>query len=58
MKYLQMRWSDEFDWKTLGCIVDGRLDETVLESARALHLEFDEKNLTFEFSAVFRIVES
>ena len=55
---MQMRWSDEFDWKTLGCIVDGRLDETVLESARALHLEFDEKNLTFEFSAVFRIVES
>jgi hypothetical protein len=58
MRYLQMKWDDESDWKTLGTIAPCRLDEDVLKSARALQEEFDDKNLTYAFNAPFRIVES
>jgi hypothetical protein len=58
MKYLQLKWDDEPDWKTLGSITPCRLDDDVLQSARALLEEFDDKNLTYAFNATFRIVES
>ena len=58
MKRLQIKWSDEFDWKTIGGIVPSRLDEDILKNAYALQAEFDGKNLTYTFTAIFRIVES
>ena len=58
MKYLQLKWDDESEWKTLGTIAPSRLDEDVLKGARALLEEFDDKNLTFAFDATFRIIES
>jgi hypothetical protein len=58
MKYLQLKWDDESDWKTLSSIALCRLDEDVLKSARALLEEFDDKNLTYAFNASFRIVEA
>lgn len=56
-KFLQLRWTNETEWKTVEQVEENKTDQDVLKAAQALQRATDMKFPHHDFSAVFRIVE-